>query len=136
MSAWPVSDIAAKDSVMFMWATFPMLPQALALMEAWGFTYKTGGAWAKQSKTGAKWAFGTGYLFRSASELLLVGTRGKPKWNSRSERNLWIAPVREHSRKPDCVYEMIERAVSGPRLEMFARRHRDGWTAWGDEVGE
>lgn len=134
LNALPVQEIAAKDSVMFMWATFPMLPDAVALMAAWGFTYKTGGAWAKQSKTGAKWAFGTGYIFRSAAELLLVGTRGKPEWTSRSERNLWAAPVREHSRKPDCVHETIERLTVGPRLELFAREARPGWDVWGNQT--
>lgn len=125
---------AAKDSFLLMWATFPMLPQALEVMKVWGFTYKTGGSWAKRSKRDRAWAFGTGYIFRSASELLLVGTKGSPKWLSKSERNLWVAPLREHSRKPDMVHDMIERSTSGPRLELFARQEREGWTVWGNDV--
>lgn len=132
----PVPMLSAQNSAIFMWATFPMLPQALDLMRAWGFAYKTGGAWAKQSGTGRKWAFGTGYIFRSAAEILLVGTRGEPKWHSASERNLWVAPIREHSRKPEGIHEMVERLTPGPRVELFARQARPGWTVWGDEVGK
>lgn len=134
LQALPVERLAAQNSALMMWATFPMLPEALALMAAWGFTYKSGGAWGKQSSTGRKLAFGTGYIFRSAAELLLVGTRGEPKWLSKSERNLWLAPIREHSRKPDEIHAMVERMTPGPRLELFARQQRSGWVAWGNEV--
>lgn len=136
MAAMPVAQLGAADSALFMWATFPMLPEALRLMTAWGYAYRTGGAWGKQSTTGRKLAFGTGYIFRSAAELLLVGVRGKPEWLSRSERNLWLAPIREHSRKPDCVIEMIERLAPGPYVELFARQARPNWSAWGNEVGK
>jgi N6-adenosine-specific RNA methylase IME4 len=132
--ALPVADIAAKDAFLILWTTWPCLPQALKVIESWGFTYKTGGAWGKLSKTGRKIAFGTGYIFRSASEPLIVASRGKPKWTSKSERNLWLSPVREHSRKPDCVHEMIERACPGPKVELFARAERPGWTVWGNET--
>jgi N6-adenosine-specific RNA methylase IME4 len=135
IASLPVPQMMAADSACFMWATFPMLPEALDLMKAWQFTYKSGGAWAKQSSTGAKWAFGTGYIYRSAAELLLVGTRGKPKWLSRSERNLWVAPIREHSRKPEIAAEAIVRMTPEPRLEMFARETRPGFVAWGNETG-
>lgn len=134
LKALPVERLAASNSACFMWATFPMLPEALELMAAFGFAYKTGGAWGKQSSTGRKLAFGTGYIFRSAAELLLVGTRGEPKWLSKSERNLWLAPIREHSRKPDEIHGMIERMTPGPRLELFARAPRPGWVCWGNEV--
>lgn len=135
MTDWNIGPrLAANNCALFMWATFPMLPQALDLMAAWGFTYKTGGSWAKKSKTGRKLAFGTGYIFRSASELLLVGTMGKPAWGSKSERNLWIENVREHSRKPDAIHEMIERLAPAPRLELFARAPREGWTVWGNQT--
>ncbi len=113
-----------------------MLPEALDLIRAWGFVYKSGAAWGKESKTGEKWAFGTGYIFRSAAELLLVGTRGSPPVKSRSERNIIYAPVREHSRKPDDCYGMIERLYDGPYIELFARNTRPGWAAWGNEVGK
>ena len=131
----PVGLLAARDSVLAMWATFPMLPEALDLVKAWGFTYKTGGAWGKLSKTGAKLAFGTGYIFRSASEVLVVGTRGKPEWGNRSTRNLWLAPVREHSRKPDQVRTDLAALVPGPRIELFAREAVEGWQVWGNQTG-
>jgi len=134
IAALPVPMLAARNSAIFMWATFPMLPEALDLMRAWGFTYKTGGAWGKQSTTGRKLAFGTGYIFRSAAELLLVGTQGEPKWHSASERNLWLAPIREHSRKPDLIHEVVERLTPGPRIELFGRQARAGWTVWGNEA--
>jgi N6-adenosine-specific RNA methylase IME4 len=145
----PVRLLAANDCWLFMWATFPCLPQALKLMDEWGFTYSTGLAWAKQSKRSGdkdmddpdhKLAFGTGYIFRSAAELLLMGRRGKPKLfkreGSRSIRNLIVAPVREHSRKPDSVYDMIELRVPGPYVELFSRSSRAGWAAWGNETGK
>ena len=132
----PVAEVCAPDCWMAMWTTWPHLDQALLLMSDYGFRYVSGGAWAKQSRTGRAWAFGTGYIFRSASELLLLGRRGSPKWLSKSERNLWVAPIREHSRKPDEVHEMLERATAGPRLEMFSRTDRAGWDSWGLETGK
>ncbi len=145
LQIFPVNRLAAPHCALFLWATFPMLPGALAVMNAWGFTYKSGGAWAKRSSTGKKWQFGTGYIFRSAAELLLVGTRGKPKVLNHSTRNLIatdapledliVAPVREHSRKPDDTYALVQALYAGPYVELFARSTREGWTAWGDEVG-
>lgn len=130
----PVGNIAAKDSVLFMWATFPLLPQAFAVMRAWGFDYKTGGAWAKKTKNG-KDAFGTGYIFRSAAELFLVGTRGHVSPLNRKTRNIINAVAREHSRKPDEQYELIENLFPGTnRIELFARQHREGWDVFGNET--
>lgn len=140
----------APDSVLVMWATFPMLPEALELMAAWGFRYKTGGAWGKLTQGGGI-AFGTGYIYRSAAELWLVGTRGAPRLRNRSTRNLvlddaggilWAAHEggfigaerREHSRKPDRLHADIEALFDGPYLELFARQRRPGWDAWGNEV--
>lgn len=131
----PVADWMADDCVLVLWGTWPMAAEAMQLVEDWGFTYKTGGVWAKQSKTGQKWAFGTGYIFRSASEFYLVGTRGKPHVKSRSERNLIVAPVREHSRKPDEMYSMIERLWDGPYVELFSRSTAPGWTVAGNQTG-
>lgn len=136
IAALPVSQLAAPDCALFMWATFPMLPDALALMEAWGFTFKSGGPWAKQSSTGAKWAFGTGYIYRSAAELFIVGTIGRPKIKSRSVRNLIVAPTRGHSRKPDEQYAHVESLFDGPYAELFARQQRPGWDAWGNETAK
>lgn len=129
----PVMWCAAQNSVLFMWATFPMLPEAIEVMEAWGFQYKSGAAWHKKTTHG-KTAFGTGYIFRSAAELLLVGTHGDPHWKSKNVRNVIETPVRENSRKPDSCYGMIEQMVDGPYLELFARQRRAGWDSWGNEV--
>lgn len=130
----PVASVAAPDCALIMWATAPMLPQALHTMQAWGFAFKSVGAWAKQSKTGLKWGFGTGFILRSASEFWLIGTRGKPKPLVRNVRNLIVAPVREHSRKPEQIYDIAERLYAGPRLEMFGRQRRPGWEIWGNEA--
>lgn len=131
----PVKDVAAKDCLLMMWAVQPMLDQALDVMSAWGFKYKTAGAWAKQSSTGNKWAFGTGYLLRCSAEFFLVGTRGNPKSAVKNVRNLIVAPVREHSRKPDEMHTNLERMFPDvPRLEMFARESRPGWIAWGNQT--
>jgi N6-adenosine-specific RNA methylase IME4 len=134
IQALPVSQLCQRDAVCVMWATFPMLPQALATMAAWGFTYKSGGTWAKQTTTGQKWAFGPGYCYRSAAELFLLGTIGKPEYLSKSIRNLIVAPVREHSRKPDEMRDNIEKQFRGPYLELFARARAPGWEAWGNDT--
>jgi N6-adenosine-specific RNA methylase IME4 len=134
LRALPVGQLAAPDSLMIMWATWPMINEALDLMKAWGFTFKTGGSWAKQSSTGKKWAFGTGYVLRSANEPFILGTVGRPTYKSASVRNLIVAPVREHSRKPDDMHQMVEHLVDGPYLELFARAPRSNWTIWGNEA--
>lgn len=131
----PVADIAEKDCFLFMWATFPLLPEALETMTAWGFTYKTGAAWHKMTKNG-KTAFGTGFIFRSAAELLLVGTCGHPKTLNRSTRNVLQGVVREHSRKPDEQYALIESLCAGERIELFARQTVSGWDCWGNETNK
>lgn len=136
IAALPVGHLAAPDCALFMWGTFPMMPDALALMAAWGFAFKTGGAWAKQSSTGRKWTFGTGYVFRSAAEFFIVGKMGNPQSRSRSVRNLIVAPVRGHSRKPDAQYEIVEQLFDGPYCELFSRSDRPGWDSWGDEAGK
>lgn len=133
LKAMPVADLASKNCALIMWATQAQLPDAVELMTAWGFKYKTAGSWAKQSTTGRKWAFGTGYIMRCAAEFYLIGTRGKPKARVRNVRNLIVAPVREHSRKPDQMHADLERLFDGPRLEMFARESRPGWTTWGNQ---
>jgi N6-adenosine-specific RNA methylase IME4 len=128
--------ICLPDAALIMWATFPMLPDAFSVMEAWGFQYKTGGAWGKTTKHN-KLAFGTGYIYRGAAEIWLLGVRGAPHIKSRSIRNLIIAERREHSRKPDQMYEDIEALFNGPYLELFARnKRREGWDKWGNEVGK
>ena len=131
----PVGDLAAPDCLLMLWATAPMLPHAFEVMKCWGFQYKTMGTWAKQSKTGKAWHFGTGYCLRSASEPFLIGTIGRPQYQSRSVRNLIVAPVREHSRKPDTQYDMMESLIpTGRRIELFARQSRKGWDCWGNQT--
>lgn len=129
----PVRSLAADHCVLVMWATAPMLPDALWLMDQWDFTYKTAGAWAKRAPGGEKWAFGTGYIYRSAAEFWLLGTVGKPPSHSNSVRNLIDAPRTQHSRKPGVMRTMLEQQFLGPYLELFAREKVEGWDGWGNE---
>ena len=134
LASIPVYDWAADDCCLFMWATDPMLPQAFALMKSWGFTFKTVGFyWTKRNKDGSPFT-GMGYWTRANPEQCLLGTRGAPK-RLNADVKRWIdAPRREHSRKPDEIYDRIERLVGGPYLEMFARQTKEGWDAWGNET--
>ena len=126
---------AADDCAMFMWTIDTHIPDALRLIDAWGFTYKTVAfSWMKTTKEGEP-AFGTGYWTRKSSELCLLATRGKPKRLSAGVRQGILEPRREHSRKPDCVYGRIEELVNGPYLEMFSRTDRDGWDSMGNDSG-
>lgn len=142
LQALPVTAAAAADCVLFMWVTWPTLPQALALIETWGFTYKTCAfAWVKADARQPEFFhddvtpfMGCGYWTRSNSEVCLLATRGKPKRINADVRQAIVEPRRQHSRKPDCVHGRIERLVEGPYLELFARTQRKGWTAWGNET--
>jgi N6-adenosine-specific RNA methylase IME4 len=132
----PVQDIAAPDCALFMWATWALLQDALRVIEAWGFTYKTTAfVWVKNNPGGWGFRMGMGYWTRAGSEPCLFATRGKPKRVAKDVGQLVIAPVREHSRKPDEVHEKIVRLMGDlPRVELFARRPYEGWDVWGDEV--
>jgi len=133
--ALPVAELAnPKGCALFLWATPPMLQQGLDVMKAWGFAYRSIGAWAKRSRTGAAWQFGTGYVFRSAMEPYLFGSIGRPVQTARNVRNLIVAPVREHSRKPEEIYADAERLFAGPRLELFSRQPRPGWDCFGNQL--
>jgi N6-adenosine-specific RNA methylase IME4 len=137
IKALPVNSLAAPDCSLTMWTTAPMLPQAFEVLDAWGFKYKSAGAWAKQSRTGRKWAFGTGYCYRSAAEFWILGTIGKPKVQTHNVRNLIVDKIREHSRKPDEMRLNVEQLWEGPYCELFARdKSVDGWDFWGDEIGK
>jgi N6-adenosine-specific RNA methylase IME4 len=130
--AFPVADLATPEAVLFLWAITPMLPQALKVMQAWGFEYKTSVVWIKDN-------FGTGYWVRGRHEFLLIGSRGNMPHPAVSARpdSVIQAPRREHPRKPDEAYELIERMYPElPKIELFARQTRSGWAAWGNEVGE
>lgn len=139
IACMPVSDHADDDSILFLWAINPMLPDALKLIESWGFTYKTiAFTWAKTSKSAqATWApkyhMGLGYWARANSEMCLLATRGKPKRLSRGVRSLIVSPLREHSRKPEESYSAIEALCAGPRLELFGRTQRQGWVVVGNQ---
>lgn len=130
----PVGHLAGEHAALVMWATAPMLDQAFELMRLWGFTFKTMGGWGKRSSTGRKWQFGPGYILRSTLEPYLIGTVGSPERRSRSVRNFIEAPVREHSRKPERMYDDLEALYDGPYCELFARNTRPGWDSWGNET--
>ncbi len=134
IKALPVATLCAPDCALHLWTTQAFAQIAMSVMKTWGFTFSCMGVWAKQSKTGSKWQFGTGHVLRSAAEFYLVGKRGHPRRNSRSVRNLIVAPVREHSRKPDEIYDQIEALWPGPYVELFARHQREGWFSWGNEL--
>jgi N6-adenosine-specific RNA methylase IME4 len=143
IAALPVREWAAKDCVLFLWATDPLLERAFAVIRAWGFTYKTVGFyWAKLNKSGPRLVYddrsfftGLGFWTRANPEPCLLATRGHPRRRSAGVKRLVISPRREHSRKPEEVYERIEALCEGPYLEMFARSSRPGWDSWGLETG-
>lgn len=130
--------IAANDCTLFMWATFPMLKEALEVIEAWGFTYKTVAFnWVKQNKSGEGIFMGLGNWTRSNSEICLLAVKGKPKRVSASVRSVLISPIERHSRKPDEVRDRIVELMGDlPRIELFARSGADGWDCWGNEAPE
>jgi N6-adenosine-specific RNA methylase IME4 len=131
----PVMDLAAKHCFLIMWATWPKLATAMTCIGEWGFRYKTGGSWTKKTRHG-KNAFGTGYVFRSATEPFLLATRGKPKTHSKSVRNLIEAERREHSRKPPEMREMALK-IAGKKarcVELFAREEWPGHDVWGNQT--
>ena len=137
ISELPIADLADENAVLFLWATFPMIQDAFKVIEAWGFEYKTiGFTWAKTNPVSGTPFFGVGYYTKSNAEPCLLATRGnvlKPAVNTVS--SLIIAPRREHSRKPDEMYERIEQMYpDAKKLELFARQKRPGWDSWGDEI--
>ena len=133
IKALPVGILAAQDCLLWLWTVGPMLPQALDVIAAWGFTFKTHGHWVKQTRNG-KQTFGTGYILRNAGEPFLIATRGAPK-TARTVRNTIYGLAREHSRKPDECFREAERLMPEvQRLELFSRQRRSGWKVWGDEA--
>ncbi len=134
--ALPVKDLAADNCALFLWATWPNLLEAIKVMQAWGFTYKTVAfVWIKENKSGWGTFMGMGYYTRSNTEICLLGTRGNPKRVSANVRQTVFSPLRQHSRKPDEVHHKIVDLMGDlPRVELFARRPFDGWDVWGNEV--
>jgi N6-adenosine-specific RNA methylase IME4 len=131
----PVRALAAVDCTLMLWASMPGLPGALEVMEAWGFTYKTIGlVWVKQNRSGEGLFTGMGYWTRANAEFCILATRGSPKRLAPDVQQVIVAPLREHSRKPDEARNRIERLLAGPYLELFGRKRVEGWMVWGDEI--
>lgn len=132
----PVVSLAADDCALFLWATDPMLPQALEVMAAWGFAYKTiAFTWCKVNEKSGAFPMGTGYWTRANPEQVLLGTRGRPRRLAKDVARLVIAPRREHSEKPGLINTEIARLVAGPYVELFGRFPSAGWEMWGDGTG-
>ena len=131
----PVSEIAADNCVLFMWTTYPMLPEALKLIDEWGFKYKTiGFQWIKLNKSGKGKFFGLGRWTRGNTEPCLIAIKGKPKRINNSISQIIEYPIAEHSKKPGIVRKKIVSLVGDlPRIELFARQTPTGWDYWGNE---
>jgi N6-adenosine-specific RNA methylase IME4 len=139
ISALPVADLVLPPAHLYLWVPNALLPHGLAVMEAWGFDYKSNIVWHKVRKDGGSDGRGVGFYFRNVTELLLFGVRGKSARTlppGRSQVNYMSSRKREHSRKPDEQYDIIESCSSGPYLELFARGARPGWTYWGRQARE
>ena len=134
--ALPVGDIAAKDSVLFLWATFPQLPEALQVIKAWGYTYKSiAFLWLKQNKKSPGWFYGLGFWTRGNAEICLLATKGRPKRQNAGVHQFIISPIEGHSKKPDVTRDKIVQLLGDvPRVELFARQKAEGWDSWGNEV--
>jgi N6-adenosine-specific RNA methylase IME4 len=132
----PVSQLALPHSHLYLWIPNALISEGLEVMKRWGFTYKTNIVWHKIRKDGGPDGRGVGFYFRNVTELVLFGTRGNLRTLApgRKQVNIVISRKREHSRKPDELYPIIEHCSPGPYLELFAREKRPGWTQWGDEV--
>lgn len=139
ISALPVSQLAAPVAHLYLWVPNALLPQGLAVMQAWGFAYKSNLVWHKVRKDGGSDGRGVGFYFRNVTELLLFGVRGKnarTRQAGRTQVNLLATRKREHSRKPDEQYKLIEDCSHGPYLELFARGARAKWAVWGNQAAD
>jgi N6-adenosine-specific RNA methylase IME4 len=138
--ALPVSGVADDPCHLYLWVPNALLPEGLEVMKAWGFKYKSNIVWEKVRKDGGPDGRGVGFYFRNVTELLLFGTRGKNNTRTlapaRSQINLLRTMKREHSRKPDEIFDIIEACSSGPFLELFARGIRENWVLWGNQADE
>jgi N6-adenosine-specific RNA methylase IME4 len=137
ISSLPVWDISADPAHLYLWSPNAMLAEAMHVMKAWGYTYKTNIVWYKIRKDGGPDGRGVGFYFRNVTENLLFGVRGKNARTLAPGRryvNLIATQKREHSRKPDEQYTLIEACSPGPWIELFARGRRDKWQSWGSEV--
>jgi len=135
--ALPISAIAAEDCVLFLWATYPLLPEALRVIEAWGFRYKSiAFQWVKLNPRSGTPFFGLGRWTRGNTEPCLLAVKGKPHRVSNGVFQLIQEPRERHSQKPGIVRQrIVELCGDRPRIELFAREKAEGWDAWGDGVG-
>jgi len=131
----PVPSLAAARSHLYLWVPNALLQEGLKVMEAWGFTYKSNLVWYKIRKDGGPDGRGVGFYFRNVTELILFGVRGSMRTLQAGRRqvNILATQKREHSRKPDEFYDIVEACSPGPYLELFARFRREGWDQWGNE---
>jgi N6-adenosine-specific RNA methylase IME4 len=136
IAAMPLLGSLAATSHLYLWVPNALLPEGLRVLKAWGFDYKSNIVWQKIRKDGGPDGRGVGFYFRNVTELVLFGVRGKnarTKAAGRRQVNILCTRKREHSRKPDELYDIIESCSPGPYLELFARGMRPGWTAWGNQ---
>ena len=136
IAALPVGQLGSPNSHLYLWCPNALLLEALTIMKAWGFTYKTNIVWYKVRKDGGPDGRGVGFYFRNVTELLLFGVKGhlrtlKP---GRTQVNIMLSRKQEHSKKPEMAYDIIKRCSPGPYLELFAREKVPGWTQWGDQL--
>ena len=137
--ALPVEEVLAPTAHLYLWVPNALLPEGLQVMSAWGFSYKSNIVWHKLRKDGGSDGRGVGFYFRNVTEVLLFGTRGKNARTlapGRTQVNYMGTRKREHSRKPDEQYPLIEGCSPAPRLELFSRGTRKGWTGWGNQADE
>jgi N6-adenosine-specific RNA methylase IME4 len=134
--ALPVPDVVLPKSHLYLWTPNALIPEALEVLKAWGFTYKATIVWYKVRKDGGPDRRGVGFYFRNVTESLLFGVRGTLRTlpPARSLPNIMLSRKREHSRKPDQQYGLIEKCSPGPYLELFARTPVSGWAQWGDQL--
>jgi len=132
----PINDLADKNCILFIWATYPNLEEAFKVIDSWGFKFKTVGfTWVKQNPKGVGYHFGLGYWTRANPEICIIASKGHPKRVSCSVANLIISPRRKHSQKPDEIRDKIVTLMGDlPRIELFAREKTEGWDVWGNEV--
>lgn len=133
----PIADHLEERAHCYLWVPNALLPQGLQVLAAWGFEYKSNVVWHKVRKDGGSDGRGVGFYFRNVTEILLFGTRGRNARTlapGRRQVNMMQTRKREHSRKPDEQYELIESCSWGPYLELFGRGMRDGWTVWGNQA--
>lgn len=136
LSELSIENLAADDCILFLWVTFPILPEAISLMQQWGFEYSTVGfVWVKSKKDKTGFFFGLGNWTRANAELCLIGTKGSIVRQDASISQIIYEPIQEHSKKPDIVKDKIIKLVGDlPRIELFARQKTKGWDVWGNEV--